>query len=82
VTLFGALISVSALIVVILKSGEGKASMLCTILVYVGYWPMLAMGWSLQNLFASLWILPANLIGWGVVGFVFGVLMPIRTTGP
>jgi hypothetical protein len=72
VSLLGALLSVTALIGVISQSGDPKASMFCTVLVYLGYWPMLATGWSTHNLFASFWLLPVNLIGWSVVGLVVG----------
>ncbi len=70
--LFGALLSIIALIVVVSESGNAQASTLCTVLVYVGYWPMLVMGWNVQNLFTSFWLLPVNLIGWGLIGLIAG----------
>jgi hypothetical protein len=73
-TAIGALLSIIALIVVISQSGLGRPSLVCTILVYLAYWPMLLTGWSTHNLFVSFWVLPANLIGWSLVGFLYGLL--------
>jgi len=73
-TLAGALVSIIALIVVISQSGYGRPSLVCTILVDVAYWPMLLTGWSRHNLFVSFWLLPANLIGWSLIGFLYGSL--------
>jgi hypothetical protein len=73
-TLIGAILSMIALIVVVSQSGYGRPSLVCSILVYVAYWPMLLMGWSTQNLFVSFVVLPANVIGWSLVGFLFGLL--------
>ena len=70
----GALLSIIALIVVISQSGFGRPSLVCTILVYLAYWPMLLTGWSTHSLFVSFWVLPVNLIGWGLVGFLYGAL--------
>ena len=74
--LLGTLLSVIGLIVVISQSGQAKASVLCTILVYLGYWPMLMMGWKTQNLFTSFWLLPVNLIGWSLIGLLIGWFRP------
>ena len=73
-TLFGAILSIIALIVVISQSGFGRPSLVCTVLVYLAYWPMLLTGWGTHNLFVSFWVLPANLIGWSLVGFFYGLL--------
>ena len=73
-TLLGAILSIIAFIVVISQSGFGRPSLACAILVYLAYWPMLLAGWSSHNLFVSFWVLPANLIGWSLVGFFYGFL--------
>ena len=78
-TVIGALLSIIALIVVISQSGFGRPSLVCAILVYLAYWPMLLTGWSTHNLFVSFWVLPANLIGWSLVGFFYGLLRPAAT---
>jgi hypothetical protein len=75
-TLAGAILSMIALIVVVSQSGYGRPSLVCTILVYLAYWPMLLTGWSTHNLFVSFLVLPANVIGWSLVGFLFGLLRP------
>jgi hypothetical protein len=63
-----------ALIVVVSQSGYGRPSLVSTILVYLAYWPMLLTGWRTPNLFVSFFVLPANVIGWSLVGFLFGLL--------
>ena len=73
-TLAGAILSMIALIVVVSQSGYGRPSLVSTILVYLAYWPMLLMGWRTHNLFVSFFVLPANVIGWSLVGFLFGLL--------
>ena len=73
-TLVGAVLSMIALIMVVSQSGYDRPSLVATILIYLSYWPMLLVGWSTHNLFVSFWILPINLIGWSVVGLVFGLV--------
>jgi hypothetical protein len=72
--LLGAIFSIAALIVVVSQSGSERPSLVCTILVYVGYWPMLLMGRTLQELFVSFWLIPMNVICWGIVGCLLGLL--------
>lgn len=70
----GGVLSMMALIVAVSQSGFGKPTPLATIIVYLAYWPMLLTGWTTHNLFASFWVLPTNLIGWGAVGFFCGLI--------
>ena len=72
--LIGGILSMIALVVAVSQSGFGRPSTLATILVYLSYWPMLAAGWSSHDLFVSLWVLPANLVGWALIGFLFGLV--------
>lgn len=72
--LLGAVLSVITLVVIVLQSGYNQPSLFATILVYLSYWPMLLVGWSAHNLFVSFVVLPLNLIGWILVGFVLGWL--------
>ena len=73
-TLAGATLSIIALIVAVSQSGFGRPSLICAILVYLAYWPLLLTGWSTHNLFVSFWVLPVNVIGWSLVGFLYGLL--------
>jgi hypothetical protein len=68
-TIVGAVLSALAFIFVIAESGYGHASVLCTVLVYVAYWPMLLIGQNAHDLFLSFWVIPINIGAWAVIGF-------------
>lgn len=73
-TIVGAVLSVVALIFVIAESGYDHASVLCTVLVYVAYWPMLLIGQSAHDLFLSFWVIPINVGAWAVTGFCASII--------
>lgn len=71
-SLLGAGLSIAGLIIVISQSGYGWPSVLCVVLVYLGYWPVLLIGWSPHDLFVSFWVIPVNVAAWSLVGLLLG----------
>jgi hypothetical protein len=68
-TVVGAVLSIVALVFVIAESGYDHASVLCAVLVYVAYWPLLLIGKNAHDLFLSFWVIPINVSVWAVIGF-------------
>src|SRR5713101_8130666 len=60
--LLGGILSIAALVIVISQSGYGQPSAVCTVLVYLAYWPVLLVGWSAHELFVSFWVIPMNVV--------------------
>lgn len=72
-TVIGVVLSMIALIMVVSQSGHSQPSVVSAFFTYVAYWPLLLVGWSTHNLFVSFWVIPINVIGWCLIGFVFGL---------
>lgn len=72
--LLGGVLSIAAPIIVISQSGYGEPSTVCTVLVYLAYWPVLLVGWSAHELFVSFWVIPMNVVFWGLAGLLLGVI--------
>jgi len=72
--LLGGILSIAALVIVISQSGYGQPSAVCTVLVYLAYWPVLLVGWSAHELFVSFWVIPMNVVAWGLAGLLLGMI--------
>src|ERR1700730_18155432 len=58
----GAVLSVTALILVIAQSRYAHASPTCALLVHIAYWPVLIVGWDARELFASSAVILVNIL--------------------
>ena len=72
--LVGAILSVCALVSVVSQTGYAHASPGSALLVYVSYWPLLVIGWDARELFVSFWVIALNILAWGLVGLLFGIV--------
>jgi hypothetical protein len=70
------LFTVVATSMVIAQSGYGRATPLCTVSVYVAFWPSFLLQLDRSHLFVELFPFIINCIGWAAVGFILGFLLP------
>ena len=69
-----ALLSIAALGIVVLESGYAQASKLCVAVVYLAYWPVLLLGVDAHLMFRSFWVVVLNVVAWGLLGVIVGLL--------
>jgi hypothetical protein len=70
------LLTAIATLMVIAQSGFGRASTLCTALVYVAFWPSFVLQLDRSHFFVELLPFIINCIGWSAVGFILGFFLP------